>query len=73
LPLTFADPSDYDKINEGDNILLSDIFTSINAGRYTLYNKNTGVEIKLECTLSERQIDIMLAGGLIALTAKGQK
>jgi len=73
LPLTFIDPTDYDKINEGDNIVLSDIHSSLNTGEYTLFNKASGAEIKLECKLSERQIDIMLAGGLIALTANGQK
>jgi aconitate hydratase len=73
LPLTFADPSDYDMINEGDNIILTDLHESINIGKYTLINKSTGKEIALDCVLSERQIDIVLAGGLIALTANGQK
>ena len=73
LPLTFADPSDYEKIAEGDDIVLSDLHTSINSGKYKLINKTNGASIELDCILSDRQIDIMLAGGLIALTAKGQK
>ena len=73
LPLTFADPSDYEKIAEGDDIVLSDLHASINSGKYKLINKTNGASIELDCILSDRQIDIMLAGGLIALTAKGQK
>lgn len=73
LPLTFVDPTDFEKINEGDNVILSDIHTSLNTGNYTMVNKESGTSIKLECKLSERQIVIMLAGGLIALTANRQK
>ncbi len=73
LPLTFNDPEDYDKISLGDEIELSDIHSCIGSGKYSLINKTTGAEISLECVLSERQIEIMLAGGLIAATANKQK
>ncbi len=73
LPLTFADPDDYEKIGEGDIIELSDLHKSLASGKYSLINKTNNAEIELDCVLSERQIEIMLAGGLIALTAKGQK
>ncbi len=73
LPLTFENPEDYDKIAQGDMIELSGLHTSLNSGKYTLVNKTTNAEILLNCVLSERQIEIMLAGGLIAATAKGQK
>ena len=72
LPLTFVDPSDYEQINEGDNIVISDLHTCIKNSSFKLLNKNSGAEIELDCVLSDRQIDIILAGGLIALTAKGQ-
>jgi aconitate hydratase len=73
LPMTFADPSDYDKINEGDEIELSDLHSCINTGKYYMTNKANGAKIALDCVLSERQIEIVLAGGLIAATAQGQK
>ena len=69
LPLTFADSADYDKINEGDVIELSGLHQSLTSGKYKMINKTTNSEIILECALSERQIKIMLAGGLIAATA----
>ncbi len=73
LPLTFADPADYDLISEGDNIELLALHKSLESGKYTLINKTKNKQIALDCILSARQIEIMLAGGLIALTAKGQK
>ena len=40
LPLTFADPADYDKLAEGDEIVLSDIFAAVEAGSMTLTSQN---------------------------------
>ena len=73
LPLTFTDPFDYDLLSLGDEIEIYDLHSSINSGKYTLINKTNGTKISLECVLSERQIEIVLAGGLIAATANKQK
>ena len=67
LPLTFADPADYDKLAEGDEIVLSDIFAAVEAGSMTLTTK-TGDKIKLDCAYSPRQIAILKAGGLLPYT-----
>ena len=67
LPLTFADPADYDKLAEGDEIVLSDIFAAVEAGSMTL-NTKTGDKIKLGCAYSPRQIAILKAGGLLPYT-----
>lgn len=72
LPLTFADPTDYDRIEQGDNIELTDLFGSLKNGKYKLINKSCGTVIELDCNLSDRQMEIILAGGLIALTAQGK-
>lgn len=72
LPLTFADPEDYDRISEGDDIELSNLHNSLKSGKYLLINKSNSAEIELDCALSARQIEIMLAGGLIAATANSK-
>jgi len=69
LPLTFIDPNDYELISECDEIEITDLHKSLENGHYILKNKTNGKIIELDCILSARQIDIMLAGGLIALTA----
>ncbi len=73
LPLTFTDPFDYDLLSLGDEIEIYGLHSSINSGKYTLINKTNGTKISLECVLSDRQIEIVLAGGLIAATANKQK
>lgn len=72
LPLTFADPTDYDRIEQGDDICITNLFDSLKSGKYKMVNKSSGAVIDLDCNLSERQIEIILAGGLIALTAQGK-
>ena len=67
LPLTFADPADYDKLAEGDEIVLSDIFAAVEAGSMTLTTE-AGDKIKLDCAYSPRQIAILKAGGLLPYT-----
>ena len=67
LPLIFRDPADYDKIARGDELELSDVRGQIaaGAGDVLLCDRTSGAEIHLYCTLSDRQRDILLAGGLI--------
>ncbi len=70
LPLTFANPEDYDLISLGDNLVLSDIRACIKDGKEIVMNAN-GKEIKLVSSLSGRDRDIILAGGLLEYT-KGE-
>ena len=70
LPLTFVNESDYDKISEGDKLELANIRADITEGKQeiTLVNKTTGDNIPVFCELTERQKDIILAGGLLDYT-----
>ena len=54
LPLTFVNEADYDKINQGDEIVLADV--------------RADVEIPVLCELTGRTKDIILAGGLLDYT-----
>ncbi len=71
LPLTFADPADYDKIAEGDDVTLSDIFEAVERGSMTLSTAK-GEKIELVCAYSPRQIAILKAGGLLPYTKSGK-
>ena len=70
LPLTFVNEADYDKINQGDEIVLADVRAHIEAdmSKLTVVNKTTGVEIPVLCELTGRTKDIILAGGLLDYT-----
>ncbi|MGH8118254.1 MAG: aconitate hydratase [Rhodanobacteraceae bacterium] len=65
LPLTFAKPADYDDLEQGDVIVLARL-------RETVGNSNTMTvsvkgkhKLKLQHQLSPRQVNVLLAGGLI--------
>ncbi len=70
LPLTFVNEADYDKINQGDEIVLADVRADVEAdmSKLTAVNKTTGVEIPVLCELTGRTKDIILAGGLLDYT-----
>ncbi len=69
LPMTFADEADYDKINNGDVLVLENARDQIKAGNeLVLRNRTANTVIKVKTALSGRQIDIMLAGGLLNYT-----
>ena len=68
LPLTFKNADDYDRINEGDALEISGIYKAFESGIATLTDKTTGESFELVCDFSERQRDILLAGGLLKYT-----
>ena len=70
LPLTFVNEDDYEKINQGDEIVLANVRADIEADKtqFTVVNKSTGAEIPVLCELTGRTKDIILAGGLLDYT-----
>ena len=75
LPLTFVNEADYDKISQGDEIVLSDVRAAVEADKteLTVVNKTTGAEIPVLCELTGRTKDIILAGGLLDYTRESLK
>lgn len=68
LPLTFANADDYDSISESDEIELCDLFEGIKSGTVTLKDRTCGKSFNLSCNFTDRQRDILLAGGLLNYT-----
>ncbi len=69
IPLEFADENDYNNIDLGDNLSIENVRDQIAAGNgITIINKTKNVEIKTNCALTERQKEIILAGGLLNYT-----
>ncbi|WP_406674886.1 aconitate hydratase [Nonomuraea sp. N2-4H] len=67
LALEFADPHDYDRIQQGDTLVLDDLRRAIGAdgGEITVRNATRDQHYTARHRLSERQIAMVLAGGLI--------
>ena len=71
MPLTFKNPDDYDKISQGDKLTMENIFAGMDSGEITLLDETTGEKFALTCSFTERQKDILKAGGLLQYTKKG--
>jgi len=65
LPLTFANEEDYDTIEPGDLLLLEDTRQSLAANTVQVRNLTRDKLYPVKHSLSDRQIEIMLAGGLL--------
>ncbi len=66
IPLLFADPADYDRIDENDELAFHDLRKQIGEGEnVTIQNRTRHSEIELRCELSERQREVLLDGGLL--------
>jgi len=69
IPLTFKNEEDYDRISENDVLEISRIREIIRKGeKIIITNISTGMSFEVQYHLSERQKNILLAGGAINLT-----
>lgn len=74
LPLTFADGADYDRVSMWDNLSLPRVRERLKNGQpLLLVNNNTGDTIQLNSQFSRRQVEILLAGGLLNYTREKNK
>jgi aconitate hydratase len=67
VPMTFANPADYDDISEKDELLIENVKQSLAAGEEFLTVKNLSKdhEYQVKHGLSPRQVNIILEGGLL--------
>ena len=70
LPLTFADPGDYDALAQGGKLTLQNIQSGMAAGKIKVTDE-TGRSFTALCDLSARQQAILMAGGLLNYTREG--
>ena len=68
LPLTFRNPEDYERLHMGDKLVISNLHAALISGEVTLENETTGESILLDAHLTERNREILLAGGLLDYT-----
>ncbi len=72
LPLTFVVESDYDSIEAGDVLEIRNAREQLNKDNIILTNVTQNKEILLKLNTSPRQIEILLAGGLLNYTKEGR-
>lgn len=73
VPFLFADPADYDKVSQGDTLVIEGLRQAVEgSGCATVKNLTNHTTFDVTTELSERQKRLLLAGGLLAAVAQGQ-
>lgn len=67
LPLLFENEDDYEKIGEGDELVIEGVISSIEKGRFVLHDKSRGEDINLILFASEEQKKMLIKGGRLNL------
>ncbi|MBD3290080.1 aconitate hydratase [candidate division KSB1 bacterium] len=66
LPLTFINPEDYDQISQGDELSIKNLrSTLLKKNTIAVVNKKSNHTFQVRNTMSQRQIEMILAGSLI--------
>lgn len=66
LPLEFVNTDDYDEISQDDKIKFEDLRASVQKGEeITITNATKNKKFKMKHSLSKRQVEILLDGGII--------
>ena len=74
LPLVFKNEADYGAVDQMDELELPDIRAAIaNNGKIVVKNLTKGTAFEVEAVLTERQRDMVLAGGLLNYTREQAK
>jgi len=67
LPLVFENEADYNTISLGDELVIENALAAVKAGKASLVNKTKGLTYTMLLEVSDRQKEMLLAGGLINL------
>ena len=71
LPLTFENAEDYDALEQNCMLTFSDIRAGMAAGKITVKDVATRRTFTARCELTQRQQEILMAGGLLNYTKNG--
>ncbi len=74
IPMTFANEDDYDKIDQMDEFKMTNLKTVIGGkNELTVTDITKGFDFKVKIDLSERQREMLIAGGLLNYTKENSK
>lgn len=65
--MTFNNPEDYDKIQEFDELVIENAIEQVKGNTVIVKNKTQGTEYEMSLDVSERERQMLLAGGKINL------
>jgi aconitate hydratase len=66
LPLVFADPADYERVQQGDVLELMGVRNAVaSGGEITVHDVTQGFEFQVKHHLTPREAELVLDGGLL--------
>lgn len=65
LPLIFADKTAYEGIGQGDMLVIEHTPEQVRAGKVTVLNKTRGTSFETVLELSRRELEMLIAGGIL--------
>jgi aconitate hydratase len=69
LPLVFEDEADYDRIEQGDKLSISDLFLTVDGlQEYRVENTTKGYSFNVKSVFNERERELIKTGGLLPYT-----
>lgn len=71
VPLVFADPAEYESIQQGDMICIPAVRKAVAGGATEIVIKVDSRQVKTRLEVSDRQRRILLAGGILNLARRG--
>lgn len=70
IPMLFEDGSDYDRLEQGDELVMDDLLNQIPAKRILVTDKTKGFSFYVKLELSENEIEVVLNGGQLRTLKK---
>ena len=65
VPLIFKNPSDYDKLNADDLLVIQDAVRQVEKGQVSVVNQTKGFGFETECNFTPREQTLLFQGGLL--------
>jgi aconitate hydratase len=73
LQLLFAQDRDYDRVQDGDELVIDTIYEAVESGTVIVRNVTQNYEFQTTCFLTARQREIVLSGGLLNYMVRENK
>ena len=70
IPMLFADPSDYDKIDQEDELEFNNLLDQIPTRKVTVTDKTKKFDFEVNLDLSDNEVEVVLSGGQLAYLKK---
>lgn len=70
IPMLFADPAAYDKIEQGDTLVIDNLLDQIPTRKVTVQNTTKGFSFDTTLDLTDNEVEVVLAGGQLRFLKK---